>query len=62
MFMSEALIVDVGPAMDFRAPLRNREGFSSVRVSGTSPESLSYLDEAPSVKWLVYAALDHYDS
>jgi len=58
MFMSEALIADVGPAMDFRAPQGNREGFSSVRVSGISPEDLGYLDGVTSVKWLVYAPLD----
>jgi hypothetical protein len=58
ILMSESLILDVGPAMDFRAPRRNREGFSSVRVSAFSSESLHYLDVVTSVKWLVYANLD----
>ncbi|MFB9573115.1 hypothetical protein [Streptomyces yanii] len=52
IFMSEELIADVGPAMDFRAPWRNRSGFSSVSVSGMSSGNLDYLDCIPSVKWL----------
>ncbi|MFF1739517.1 hypothetical protein [Streptomyces mirabilis] len=62
MFMSESVIMDVGPAMDFKAPRRNREGFFSVRVSGISSETLGYLDEISPVKWLVYPDPENYDS
>jgi hypothetical protein len=50
--MSETLIADIGPAMEFRRPWCNREGFSGVSVSGVSSEDLAYLDGMPSLKWL----------
>lgn len=61
-FMNQNLIIDIGPARDFRPPGRNREGFSSVRVSGISLDDLGYLDEIPMVNWLAYAAADDCDS
>ncbi|MEU9450635.1 hypothetical protein [Streptomyces sp. NPDC048277] len=53
MFMSEKLIANVGPAMDFRAPWRNREGFSSVGISGINQQDLEYLDGITSIKWVI---------
>lgn len=53
IFMSETLIADIGPAMDFRRPWSNREGFSGVTVSGVSSDDLGYLDDVPSLKWLM---------
>ncbi|WP_234533431.1 hypothetical protein [Streptomyces shenzhenensis] len=53
-FVNETLIADVGPAMDFRAPWRNREGFSAVSVSAMSSEALGHLDAVSTVKWLVH--------
>ncbi|MYV37585.1 hypothetical protein GT030_01570 [Streptomyces sp. SID1328] len=62
MFMNEVLIMEIGPAMDFRAPRRNREGFSFVRASGISAESLSHLDGISSVKWQIYSTVGRHDS
>lgn len=54
IFMSEVLIADIGPAMDFRQPWRNREGFSAVSVSAIAREGLGYLDDIPSAKWIIH--------
>ncbi|MER6299828.1 hypothetical protein ABT247_09665 [Kitasatospora sp. NPDC001539] len=57
-FMSETLIADIAPAMDFKAPWRTRDGFSTVSVSATTPQALEHLDEISSVKWIARPSLD----
>ncbi|MFD1149820.1 hypothetical protein [Saccharothrix hoggarensis] len=52
IFLGDSAIANVGPAIDPRAPWRNREGHVAVRIAGIGPSDLDHLDAVPSVKWI----------
>ncbi|MFJ3235822.1 hypothetical protein [Streptomyces sp. NPDC086787] len=52
VFMGDALIADVGPALQNHAPWGLRSGYVQVQIGSKGPDPMAYLDKLPGLDWL----------
>ncbi|MFJ6836844.1 hypothetical protein [Streptomyces sp. NPDC091209] len=52
VFMSDALVASVGPALEDQAPWGNRPGYVQVQIGSNDPALLAYLDELGGLRWM----------
>ncbi|MFJ9729317.1 hypothetical protein ACIRP3_41905 [Streptomyces sp. NPDC101209] len=47
LFMNDNLIAEVGPALEWGAPIEDEDGFSEVQIGASDLSALSYLESIP---------------
>ncbi|MFF4260439.1 hypothetical protein ACFY1L_55950 [Streptomyces sp. NPDC001663] len=58
VFVSDALVANIGPAVEDSAPWGDRPGYAEVQIGSSRPGLLSYLDEIEGIDWLKSGAVD----